>query len=208
MFSRQVCLFCQRTGRKMTREHAMPNWVLSVLPPGKEWTIFNVSPRLPGFLRSWFSSGQTGVQVKGVCKDCNEGWMSKLEVATKRILTPLIRGEREHEFVREERDMLVTWAIKTWMMFDATTRRSEGAMVFAADERTFVMQTMKVPKSVNAIVFLAPLQRTSRDLRRLWSSRNQRSAAARTSLAGGHKPIKSVLLGNNRHRSTCNSDDG
>jgi hypothetical protein len=85
------CLFCGTRGRKITKEHVWPQWLVDfvpVLPPG-------------GHTERWSSAvgRETSQQpilsstVKAFCNDCNNGWMSKLEGAAKPIVGPMTTGK-------------------------------------------------------------------------------------------------------------------
>jgi len=53
------------------------------------------------------------VKVKGVCKKCNETWMSQIEQDAMPILTPLLKGE-QCELDNEKIESLLNWiALKT-----------------------------------------------------------------------------------------------
>lgn len=55
----------------------------------------------------------------GVCRQCNNGWMSELECAAKRILRSLITSRRRlAELTRAERHVVSRWAAKTAYMLD------------------------------------------------------------------------------------------
>jgi hypothetical protein len=138
----------------MTREHAYPNWVLNLLPGEKAGTTFYMSPKLPELLRAWFTKGETGVTVKPVCRQCNEGWMSRLEEKSRQILAPLMLGTGEHDFSKEDKAIVVAWILKTWMVFDAASRK-QHQMVFSPDERKYLMERLQPQPALNAVMFLA-----------------------------------------------------
>jgi len=52
--------------------------------------------------------------LKSICNDCNNGWMSRLEVRTKPILTGILEGSSTVEaLTTEQRNTLARWAGKT-----------------------------------------------------------------------------------------------
>jgi hypothetical protein len=154
-FNRAVCLFCQRSGHaKMTREHAYPNWVLQLLPGEKAGTTLYLSNKLPEFLRAWWKRDETGVTVKPVCKQCIEGWMSRLEEDARRIIGPLVLGNGEHDLTADDKARAIAWTVKTWMMFDVASRK-EHRMVFSPEDRKHLMETLQPHAGLNATVFLA-----------------------------------------------------
>jgi hypothetical protein len=138
----------------MTREHAYPNWALQLLPGDKTGTTFYLSSKLPDFLRAWWKRDETGVTVKPVCKECNEGWMSRLEGNARRILGPLMLGTGEHDFTADDKATIIAWTVKTWMVFDVASRK-EHQMLFSPEDRKRLMETLRPDPALNTTVFLA-----------------------------------------------------
>jgi hypothetical protein len=66
-----------------------------------------------------------------VCRDCNTGWMSVLEGATKPILRPLILGEERH-LTREDQKILAAWVCLKNMVaeFSASKTKATEAVDF------------------------------------------------------------------------------
>jgi hypothetical protein len=124
MAGNRECLFCGRSGHaKMTREHAWPNWLLTVFPHNDEkHTVVRNSTA--GERQEWECVGQTPVTVKRVCANCNSGWMSELENRCKPILESLIPGVRQLTVSISEQNTLSRWCLKTFMMFDASCGNS------------------------------------------------------------------------------------
>jgi hypothetical protein len=59
--------------------------------------------------------------VVSVCSDCNNGWMSKLENAAKRLLGPLFfEGSRFVRLSNDNLTSLATWVTKSWMAYALT----------------------------------------------------------------------------------------
>lgn len=85
-----TCVFCGSSGT-LTGEHVLGDWLskigldLDPVPHGAGW--LNRIGRGLG-VRPPF-----GQKVRDVCGDCNNGWMSRLEVIAQRVLTPLILGQ-------------------------------------------------------------------------------------------------------------------
>ncbi|MEI2698808.1 MAG: hypothetical protein V9E94_10835 [Microthrixaceae bacterium] len=91
------CVFCG--GARMSREHAIPQWVGEVLHGAAgesgDWTTWyafgtlseNCERRHPA------ESNRPTVVVKRVCRDCNSGWMADVEGEAKPILEPMINGK-------------------------------------------------------------------------------------------------------------------
>jgi len=103
------CIFCQNPAR--TREHLWSDWILRSLSPGRD-----IIQRIgKGSIRRFAGS----VTVKCVCKECNNGWMSEIEVCSRPIL-----GSMMHDLSvyldRREQERLCVWATKTAMVLEGT----------------------------------------------------------------------------------------
>lgn len=112
------CIFCG--GEELTDEHVLPLWagkVLQRLGDG-EWTYLRFIDRRPVPAAFATKSARAATsKIRCVCKTCNGGWMSRLEVDAKAILTPLILGEPRKLSV-DDRVAAATWLTKTALVHD------------------------------------------------------------------------------------------
>lgn len=103
------CAFCGFTG-KLTGEHVFGDWIsrigLDLNPVAHGAGPLNLIGRELG-VRPPFR--QT---VKDVCADCNNGWMSQLEVVAQRVLTPFILG-KPGEIDEADAAAVAMWTQKT-----------------------------------------------------------------------------------------------
>lgn len=61
--------------------------------------------------------------IKNVCRDCNNGWMSRLETRSKPILLQLMNQARDlSNLADDERRTVAGWAIKTAFMIASTQK--------------------------------------------------------------------------------------
>lgn len=116
----RLCIFCDQpvTKQSGSREDTVPKWLQKLLGIAAA----TVSPTLTS------SAGEQLAQrihpvdqllTGGVCRDCNNGWMSQLESATQPILSALVRSERDLKTLnRAERQTLSRWTVKTALMLD------------------------------------------------------------------------------------------
>lgn len=58
------------------------------------------------------------VQVKAVCRECNNGWMADLEGGIKPLVRGLCRTGDKRSIAAVEQHELAVWAHKTFMMYD------------------------------------------------------------------------------------------
>ncbi|MFE6447478.1 hypothetical protein [Nocardiopsis dassonvillei] len=122
-----TCVFCHGEGG-MSREHVLPDWMsrefteiagngarlLSLEqhsdPVGRSaYTIRHPYLRLKDDQRA-FSR-----RAKVVCKSCNNGWMSRLEVNVRPTLARMARGN-SIALGTEEQTALAAWLLKTMLM--------------------------------------------------------------------------------------------
>jgi hypothetical protein len=119
------CPFCGRTGQR-SKEHVWPRW-LQKYPAAKalmngymgeryqrQGHLMYIDPddrfQMRAHSREHQSTLLPSVQVP-VCRNCNSGWMSRLEIAAQDILDPMIRVE-EVEISIDSQIVLATWASK------------------------------------------------------------------------------------------------
>ena len=78
------------------------------------------------------------------CARCNSGWMNQLEMATRPILTPMIRGEAT---ALDDKSCVVVagWAIKTAMVLEYVN--SGIPQYYTLQERRDVMDNLIPPKT-------------------------------------------------------------
>jgi hypothetical protein len=113
------CVFCGGVAPavKITKEHVIPAWLLEVIKSfqdvGPDWDVTIESGGL-AVRDTRFTARRPDVTVRDVCKPCNEGWMSALEVKMKALITDLVLGERVSLSQAQQVD-LALWSVKTDM---------------------------------------------------------------------------------------------
>jgi hypothetical protein len=119
------CAFCG-SSQPLTREHVFGRWVSKIgldLSPASHYAgELNGLPRYMGVQPPY------RLQVKNFCASCNNGWMSGLEEAAQRVLTPFIHGVPGTIEV-EDQVMIAMWAQKTAltaMLLSSEKQRDEG----------------------------------------------------------------------------------
>lgn len=103
------CAFCGSTA-PLTREHVFGQWVSKIgldLSPAQHHAGSN-----NGLHRDMGTQPPYRQTVKNFCATCNNGWMSELEVAAQRVLTPLILGN-SGTIALEDQAVIAMWAQKT-----------------------------------------------------------------------------------------------
>lgn len=138
--NRKTCAFCGRDDRKISNEHAWPNWTRDLFPAGK---MKITSGKPGGDSRHWTASDHMGVTVNCVCKPCNEGWMQRLELSVMPILSGPIRGENAGSLNQSQQTAIAAWAYKTAMVFEFAGHTDEP--YYTAEERQRLMATVIAP---------------------------------------------------------------
>lgn len=126
------CLFCGEAAN--SKEHAYPAWISDIAPGvgdlrhgrGNEETAIHTE---------WSNSG-FDIQVRQVCRECNQTWMSDMEASTKDLLEPLLLGSRTRLLSIPEQKRIATWVYKTAIML-ALAHPKEDHFVPPADYRFF-----------------------------------------------------------------------
>jgi hypothetical protein len=108
----RACLFCGEPAN--SREHAFPQW-LNTLAPLRGRAL---NTRESG-TRGWLAGGFDH-KVRQVCRRCNNGWMSQLEVVSKPLVTELATDERSAPLSVGEQIKLAAWLYKTAIMLALT----------------------------------------------------------------------------------------
>ncbi len=104
-----------------------PEWLKSVFPDlGPPTHVFGlvgdddswVEERRPAFSR----------RAKIVCAECNNGWMSRLEVAVAPVITPMLTAEKRVSLNEHQQTVVALWVVKTAMTMQLShpTRRIDG----------------------------------------------------------------------------------
>jgi hypothetical protein len=111
------CLFCGTAGAGvLSKEHVIPKWLLLHLNlPPNDQMFYGVADSTSGELtRQRVHSSFTFVEGRVCEKNCNNGWMRRLENAAKPILVPLIDGQQPpSELSSAGRTIVAKWTAKT-----------------------------------------------------------------------------------------------
>ena len=115
----RVCLFCRN--RAGTKEDAWPLWLISSVgadpvAPTEFWHTVNEPPDC------WVGPK---FQTKKRCRECDNGWMSDLEVAIKPTMGELI-SDVALTLDEDQRRLLALWAVKTAMVIQGAKHADTG----------------------------------------------------------------------------------
>ena len=116
------CIFCLKCGT--TDEHIFGEWLREVFPrTPKDTRTQGITQwgkdkhgKLYAMPQMKVQQGHSGSKkVPYVCKGCNNGWMSRMEIRARPLLMPLIQG-LPHSKSTFDLKYLATWIAKTVMV--------------------------------------------------------------------------------------------
>lgn len=141
------CMFCEKAG--VSDEHLWSEWLHRFLPRFPEnkrvqavrrtvrGQIFQEKPKeRPG--EPW------NVVSRAACESCNNGWMSRIDEATKPVMLPLVKGDASVCWP-EDMKALAQWI---WLKTIVGEHMSPGEEVTPAEDRRRFMERREIPSSV------------------------------------------------------------
>lgn len=132
------CLFCSNQAN--SNEHLFPAWLNAEFPnPDSERRL--VTRQVGDNVHEWFAWETAYLQIKAVCKTCNETWMSAIEGRTKPILLPMIYGQKVNLSMTDQLE-LATWATLKAMVYDS---RAVPEPVTETDELATMRREQRPP---------------------------------------------------------------
>lgn len=103
----------------MTQEHIIAKWVPGVMHGEGVLRHAYREHGAKDDTRSW-QALEASFTAGVVCRRCNNGWMSDLEIAAQRYLPPFIRGRKGMRINYKNAPVMARWAAKTVLMFQAS----------------------------------------------------------------------------------------
>lgn len=129
------CVFCQApiTKRTASREDTVPKWLQTELGIANE-RIERTLTAPSGEQLQQRVHPVNQLLTGGVCRSCNNGWMSQLESTVIGLLRPLMTSTRTiTSLTRAERQVLSRWAVKTAFMRDLGAFESRVSAAHVAE---------------------------------------------------------------------------
>jgi hypothetical protein len=108
------CIFCG-TARDLTREHAVPRWVSKDVFLDMPIFAYHGSDR-DHAVRPYMSKGVTAAP-RIVCRECNNGWLNRLEIKARNGIGPIMSGHKKR-LSAEEQAVAALWALKTSIVLE------------------------------------------------------------------------------------------
>jgi hypothetical protein len=135
----------------------MPKWLLKGMKVSAQEKHKSAETNREGVLVSGRQFGAHGVRFHKVCKACNSGWMSSLELKTQPLLERLmhaVTGKLEIE----ECQLMATWLYKTLALVSLTSQTNRQNLFLAEDLHYFYRNLRPIG---DATVYLCRVARPS-----------------------------------------------
>ena len=116
-----ICLFCGKD-RPQSREHLWPQWARDLLDPADQELLVPHSIEPNGEPHTEWDSRIFSATIKGVCRPCNNGWMSELETKAKEHAAGLIRGVPQ-TIEPEPQAWIARWAYLKILLLEQVDKR-------------------------------------------------------------------------------------
>lgn len=121
-FLRVKCIFCGREG-KATREHLWPRWAQGTLGDDDRNKSVRHSIEPHDEPHTIWDAPLFSATLKDVCRDCNSGWMSRIEAEAKTYAEPLIKGEEGNLIDPDAQWAIARWAYLKVLLFERIDKR-------------------------------------------------------------------------------------
>jgi hypothetical protein len=115
VYREETCLFCGST--QVTEEHLIAAWLFRAAQRSRRPRINIIRQnRKSGESEDYYGIRQDTAEVS--CRNCNNGWMSRLDNAAASVLKPLVQGEAPILLDAEQQRAVAAWALKTVIIND------------------------------------------------------------------------------------------
>lgn len=145
--NKDICLFCGQhlQGEHKSKEHVFPKWLI------KHLNLQGVH-----FYHSKYTSEailDEKKEYKGfgkftsilICRECNNGWLSRLESRSKPLLMPLIDGIFKGDLSTESSQIIAFWAYKTVLTLASAS--IQGSII-PPEHYSYVFENQFIPSRI------------------------------------------------------------
>lgn len=137
------CIFCGAFG--LTHEHIWADWLKNYIPRDQPYHTLRKADVDPYETHKISLDRQTGDlhsrRVYCVCKPCNSGWMSRLQMLVRPFLAPMLVGEQT-VLHRRAQTTLSAWVAMMIMVAEYVNR---DKVAIPQSDRTFLRECQKPP---------------------------------------------------------------
>lgn len=120
--AKKKCIFCNKISKR-SKEHIWPKWLQKHLTGDTKsyYRGTHISFSTVSVISDRTQTGESLV-FGSICEDCNNGWMSNLEVEFKKIFLQIESDYNYlHQLNKIDRQTISIWGLKTAMMINAGT---------------------------------------------------------------------------------------
>jgi len=132
----------------MSKEHFWPDWLSAYISKGKDDKHFSEvhtsNAKRPAVLEKKIerSGNLITKKFRVVCKECNNGWMSKLEEKTKPLILALMESSSK-SLSEDEIHLLSRWV---FMKVAVAEQSEDGTQVTPSEDMRFFYKYEKIPE--------------------------------------------------------------
>jgi len=148
----RLCIFCRTplSGKEKSKEHIFPKWLQKHLRIEKTHlyqTLFRTNGGTENNRKYTFNKHVSGL----VCRDCNNGWMNRLEGKAKPLLIPLLNGDRGH-IEQEQCEIIAKWLYKTSLTLHSASIKEK---IIPIGHYKYLYEKNQIPRGV--FIAIAPI---------------------------------------------------
>ena len=135
------CIFCDNSD--LSKEHIMPQWLQAIAGASSDETNYVTRQYIEGFhglppRRAQYQKTRSGDfltrKARVVCRQCNNGWMGRLEEKVKPVVSALVLGEHRVLCVEDQADLAAWICLKTIVMEFFQVKHSDRPLQIAIHE--------------------------------------------------------------------------
>jgi hypothetical protein len=132
------CIFCDKPAG--SKEHVWPQWILTRKDLGAFRMQRGDGPDIV--------LNKTALVTRSVCRTCNNGWMSDLEVDVQPILTPIF-DDKPVSLDPNQQHLTSTWVTKMAFLLESTKGRNARNAFYTKDEGIALRESRQTPQISN-----------------------------------------------------------
>jgi hypothetical protein len=104
--------------RRLTKEHVLGKWIKDVFPEGPSGGAYSRLGWVGDNERSEirYDTELFEQEVRAVCSECNNGWMSTMEASVQGFLSPMVHHWEQTRLTRHDQRHLAAWTLKTLLV--------------------------------------------------------------------------------------------
>ena len=161
MESRKTCSFCGQVLTKKTKakEHVLPKWIHRKLEIEKK-PFQGIHTDMSGLVvKSARSQSMNSLVLGGVCAECNNGWMSDLEIKVAPLFDLFLfppANKKNITLKKESCEAIAHWAFKTSLVINLA---SNYRRIIPKEHFSVFYEQRKIPENIVIDISLSPFKK-------------------------------------------------